>query len=111
MKFRLLQPHFVTNKLGTAYLAEAGTVLDSDEMPRHWEPTPLMEGLDDQAKAAVRALCDKIRKANEHPEGLHGAGHVPGIPVSMDHMPGGSHYVENTVTEADTPAAEGETNG
>ena len=80
-RYRLLQPHHVTNRSGTPLYLERGAIIDSAEMPPFWLPTPAMVPLDDEAAAAHRRVCDDARSAGD-------PGNVPGYGWLRRH-PGG----------------------
>ena len=85
-RYRLTTPHFVTNRLGVPMLKEAGTIIDSWDMPPHWEPTPAMEPLDDEA-AEIHAQVMRRAIANSA-DGVHitGLGHVRDMPHGNKHL-------------------------
>lgn len=89
MRFRLTAPHHLEvgpHRIPT--LVEAGTVIDTADLPAHFRPSPAMEPLDDEAYAAVKAVCDAARAYQGHPHGVHGAGSVPAF-GPLHHHPGG----------------------
>jgi hypothetical protein len=86
-RYRLSAAHFVTRRNGIAAYLEAGTVIDSQEMPAHWEPTPLMVPLDPEAEAEhTRVTQAAILNA--------GGPAIPGIGNARDMHRGDQHLDE-----------------
>ena len=83
-RYRLTQPHHLINRLGVPIYAEAGTVIDSAEMPSHWIPTPAMMPLDPEAEAAHSEVMQRAVAVN----GPHisGFGHVRDLPHGAEHL-------------------------
>ena len=83
-RYRLAAPHFITNRLGTAMYLEAGTVIDSAEMPSNWIPTPAMQPLDSEAAVAhSEVMQNAIAENGPHISGL---GHVRDLPRGAEHL-------------------------
>jgi hypothetical protein len=84
-RFRLTQPHAL--ELGpqrTALYVETGTVIDTAELPAHFQPSPLMAPLDPEAATMLQAVIDRIRATA-------GPGSVP-VVGPLHHLPGGDVY-------------------
>jgi hypothetical protein len=71
-RYRLTAPHYVDTKARPGVYMEAGTEIDSGEMPAHWQPTPLMMPLD----AAAEKAHAEVTRAAIH---AHGGPAIPGI--------------------------------
>lgn len=80
MKFRLLAPHVVADRW-----YPAGAVLDP--APPGYEATPLMEGLDDEARDAVSAARLKAWGRYWWPYGLYPPGYGGADPLDDPPIP------------------------
>jgi len=83
-RYRLAAPHHLINRLGVPIYAEAGTVIDSSELPSHWEPSPAMMPLDAEAKAAHSEVMQRAIAANGAE--ITGLGHVRNLPRGRAHL-------------------------
>jgi hypothetical protein len=86
-RFRLLQP------LATAVqVLPIGTIIDTETMPAHFRPSPLMAPLDPEAGAMLAEVIAEIRAT---------AGTVS-VPVvgPLHNLPGGDVYEANRRREA-----------
>ena len=93
-QYRLIAPHYVTNRLGIPMLKEAGSIIDTWDMPSHWQPTPLMIPLDGEAE---RAHAEVTRAAIIN----NGGPAIPGIGNARDLHRGKEHL--DATGWADTP--------
>jgi hypothetical protein len=84
-RYRLTAPHFVTNRLGVPYYAEAGAEIDSAEMPAHWQPTPAMHPLDPEAEAAHGAVMKAALSASGSPH-IIGFDHARNLPHGAKYL-------------------------
>jgi len=85
-RYRLTAPHFVTNRLGVPALKEAGSILDSLDLPPHWQPTPAMEPLDDEAEAEHAKVMHAATASGTQVE-ITGFGHLRDLPRGNEHLP------------------------
>src|SRR5437588_5555735 len=83
-RYRLTQPHYVTNRLRVPMYLEAGAIIDSADMPAHWVPTPACHPLDPEAEAEHA----KVMKAAIAENGPHitGIGHALNLPRGKFHL-------------------------
>src|SRR5205823_10249298 len=83
-RYKLTAAHFVTRANGIPAYLEAGTTIDRLEMPPHWEPTPLMQPLDDEAYAAHSEVMQRsIAKSGVE---ITGIGHLRNLPNGERHL-------------------------
>jgi hypothetical protein len=95
-RFRLLRPHVLERGAQRILVQlEAGTEIDTSEMPAHFRPSPLMAPLDEEAGAMLAEVIAFIR-AN--------AGTVS-VPVvgPLHHLPGGDVYEAAAQRAKETP--------
>jgi len=85
-RYRLTAPHFVTNRLGVPALKEAGSILDSLDLPPHWQLTPAMEPLDDEAEAEHAKVIHEATAGGTQVE-ITGFGHLRNLPRGHKHLP------------------------
>ena len=85
-RYRLTAPHFVTNRLGVPALKEAGSIIDSLDLPPHWQPTPAMEPLDDEAEAEHAKVMHEATAGGTQVE-ITGFGHLRDLPRGNEHLP------------------------
>src|SRR5205823_1085193 len=111
-RYKLTAAHFVTRANGIPAYLEAGTTIDRLEMPPHWEPTPLIVPLDDEAYAAHSEVMQRaIAKSGVE---ITGIGHLRNLPNGERHLaaaevtpsPSGAIYwVE--INRSNIPAVQG----
>ncbi len=83
-RYRLTAPHYVTNRLGVPYYAEAGAIIDSAEMPAHWQPSPAMHPLDTEAEIEhAKVMRAAIAENGPH---ITGIGHALNMPRGKYHL-------------------------
>jgi hypothetical protein len=83
-RYRLTAPHYVTRRNKIPAYLEAGTVIDSEEMPSHWEPSPLMRPLDAEAETEHTRVTQTAILNNGGPA-------IPGIGNARDMHRGDEH--------------------
>lgn len=85
MKVRLLAPHIVPIDPGNDRWCPVGTILDP--VPPDYQLTPLMEPLDDEAKAMVDYMKLKVWGRYPWPPGLFPPGYMGMPPLDNPPIP------------------------